>query len=127
MTWVKETLRVNLLIVGLYGAVILSIFVRSGEPEYLWWWGLMIPFFLWCISPIFIPLVLARRSWLVSVGIALLAIVSLNQFIQNMFGEGVRSTSSLIFIFLPVYQWLAAAILLGIYFFMKSKTGQTDE
>ncbi len=29
----------------------------------------------------------------------------------DMFGPGARSTSALIFIFLPFYQWLAVAVL----------------
>ena len=40
-------------------------------------------------------------------------------YLRDMFGPGARSTSGLIFIFLPTYQWLAVFVLIALAWGMK--------
>ena len=104
----------TLMVVVLFGAALVGIMLRAGEPSDPSWWMLLIPFLGWCLAPIVVPLSAARRSWFMTIGMALLCAVSLYIYLRDMFGPGARSTSALIFLFLPIYQWVAVAVLIGL-------------
>ena len=103
----------TLAVVALLGAAVLAIMLRAGNPSDPSWWVLLVPFLAWCLAPIVVPLFAAPRSWFMTIGIALLGAGSVYAYLHDMFGPGARSTSALIFIFLPIYQWFAVAILMG--------------
>ena len=105
---------VRFCIVAVYGVAVGWIAIRAGEPTELWWWLLEIPFFLWIVAPIAVPLLLSLRSWFLTSGVAVMAAYSVYIYERDMFGPGARSTSALIFVFLPVYQWAGAAVLIGL-------------
>ena len=105
---------VRLGIVAIYAVAIGSISIRAGNPDQLWWWLLEIPFFLWIVAPVAMPLLLRLKSWLLTGGVAVMAAYSIYVYDRDMFGPGARSTSALIFIFLPIYQWIGTAILIVI-------------
>ncbi|WP_138104313.1 hypothetical protein [Parasphingorhabdus sp.] len=126
-SWFKEMYRTNFVFMALYAAAVISIFVRSGDPISVSWWVGTVPFFIWCVAPIFLPLIVVRRSWFVTVSVGAIAAYSLNVYVDSMFGPGLRSTSALIFAFLPIYQWIAVGLVLAINFFaIRSQNSQLD-
>jgi len=103
-----------LVIVAIYALWIEVIAMRAGDPGELWWWLLEIPFFLWIVAPIITAYLVGRDNWLFTIGLAAIAAYSLDIYERDMFGPGARSTSALIFIWLPIYQWVAVLILLAM-------------
>lgn len=107
-----------------YFAAVEWIAVRTGNPTELWWWLGEIPFALWIIAPIAVPLFLRIRHWLLTGGVAAMATYGIYVYGDSMFGPGARSTSALIFIFLPIYQWVGTAILIVVASAMSRRTAQ---
>ena len=105
-----------------YSVGVWWIELRTGAPTDLWWWLLEIPFFLWTVAPIGVPLLLRMRSWVLTGGVALMAAYGLYVYDRDMFGPGARSTSALIFICLPLYQWVGTIVLVGITSVLNRKT-----
>ena len=101
-------------LLSVYGLALASIMVQAGEPTSLEWWALFIPFFAWSIAPLAVPLLLPLRSWLIVLGTGAIAAHGWYTYEQQMFGPGARSTSGIVFVFLPIYQWLAVFILLTL-------------
>ena len=99
--------------VVIYSAWVFSIDLRAGDPGELWWWGLWLPFFLWTIAPFVTAHVIRSDDWFFTLGLIGIAAYSLYVYERDMFGPGARSTSGLIFIFLPIDQWIALALLVG--------------
>jgi hypothetical protein len=98
-----------------YTATILAIFARSGSFEvgWQWVWGLpfLLLFLLWCLFPIWMPLIFKPKMVVNGLAVAALAAYSIYIYWQSMFGPDIRSTSGLIFVFLPLYQ---SAVGVGI-------------
>lgn len=105
---------VRLGVLAVYATAIEWISVRAGSPTDPWWWAVDILFFLWIIAPIAVPLLLRIRHWLLTGGIAAMAAYGVYVYEESMFGPGARSTSALIFIFLPIYQWVGTAVLIAV-------------
>ena len=103
---------VRLGVIAAYAVAIEWISVRAGSPTELWWWLEGIPWLLWIIAPIAVPLLLRMRHWLLTGGVAVLAGYSLYVYEQSMFGPDTSSTSGLVFVFLPLYQWTVTAVLI---------------
>ena len=101
-------------VIATYVAAVEWIAFRAGEPTNLWWWLVDIPFSLWIVAPIALPLLLRIRHWLPTAGVAAMAAYGIYIYESAMFGPGARSTSALIFIFLPMYQWLGTALLITL-------------
>ena len=99
-------------VIAAYAAAVEWIGVRVGNPTDLWWWLDDIPFSLWIIAPIAVPLLLRIRHWLLTGGATAMAVYGVYIYEDAMFGPGGRSTSALIFVFLPIYQWIGTAILI---------------
>ena len=113
-------------ILAVYAIWVLGIAIRAGNPTELWWWLLEIPFFLWIVAPLALPL-LFFRSWFWTVTAALIAGYSIYIYERDMFDPGARSTSALIFIFLPIYQWavvLALILVGGLIVWSSSRAGE---
>ena len=104
-----------LAIIAVYSTAILAIMIRAGSPSDASWWMLLLLFLGWCLAPIVVPLFATRRSWFLTIGMALLCSFSLRIYIHDLLGPGIQSsTSALTFLFLPIYQWLCVAILIGL-------------
>jgi len=97
-----------------YAAAVAWIAVRAGSPTDLRWWIQAIPFFLWIVAPVAVPLLVPFRHWLLTGGVALMAAYGVYIYERDMFGPGARSTSALIFVWLPIYQWIGTAVLIVI-------------
>ncbi|WP_143182712.1 hypothetical protein [Parasphingorhabdus marina] len=92
------------------------MFFPGANPASLFWWVATPLFFAWCVAPIYIPMIVAPKSWLVTIASLCLALYGLNIYAEAMFGPGVRSTSGLIFAFFPLHQSVPAAILLLVHY-----------
>ncbi|MEE9434414.1 MAG: hypothetical protein V3V15_09270 [Sphingorhabdus sp.] len=114
--WLSNFGVLNFLVLAGYAIAILEIFVAAGVPgeNEAWLWALL--FFLWCVAPIAFPLVVLRRSWLVTLIVALIAIYSIYEYTVGMRGPDTTSTSALILLSLPIYQWGVITLLFGIWF-----------
>lgn len=106
----------NLVIMLGYGAAILLMFFPSPNPASVFWWIATPLFFLWCVAPIYIPMIVAPKSWLVTIASVCLAVYGLSVYNDAMFGPDLRSTSGLIFAFFPLQQSVAAVILLAVHY-----------
>ncbi len=80
----------------------------------------LIPFLMWIMAPVAATFVIVHRQsnaglLAVSCGLMSIAVISgIYIYISDMFGEDVRSTSALVFIFLPIYQWVFPLLALGV-------------
>ena len=106
---------VRWVILLLYAAAIQWIAMRAGEPSNVWWCLLLVPILLWIIAPIAFPLLAWSKTWLVTLATGLIAAGSVYIYLIDMFGPGARSTSAIVFVFLPVYQWMAVAALYALH------------
>jgi hypothetical protein len=97
-----------------YALAVFSIMIRAGDPNSFFWWLGMMPFFGWCLLPIGLALLYPTRFLPLVIIVAAIAAYSVFVYERDMFGPGVRSTSALIFIWLPVYQWGAVLALFGV-------------
>lgn len=95
-----------------YAVAVEWIAVRVGNPADPWWWLTEVAFFVWIVAPIAVPLLQPIRHWLLTGGVAAMAGCSLYVYERAMFGPDTNSTSALIFVFLPLYQWVVTAVLL---------------
>lgn len=107
---VHKVLRLG--VIAAYAAGVAWISVRTGSPADPWWWLTEIVFFAWIVAPITVPLLQPIRHWLLTGGVAAMAAYSLYSYEHDMFGPDTNSTSALIFVFLPLYQWVATAVLI---------------
>ena len=94
-----------------FSVYVAAIMIQLSDPTDFKWL-LFIPFWLWCVAPIAIPLF--YRSWVNLIGVAAIAVWGVWEYDQQLFGPGARSTSPLAFIFVPIYQWMAVFVLFAI-------------
>ena len=106
-------------VVALYAVGTGGITIYVGEPTKLWWWLLEVPFFLWIVAPMAAPLLVPFKSWFLTVSVTAMAGYSFYVYLSAMFGPGARSTSALVFIFLPIYQLLGVFVLIALAWGMK--------
>lgn len=100
-----------------YGAAVFAIMMIASLPRDVADVAMTLPFFVWAIAPIAVISIFVYRAQTSGIAIfsALVmtfAVVSgVYIYVIAMFGPGARSTSPLVFLFLPLYQWAAPAIL----------------
>ena len=93
-----------------------ALMLYAGEPDNPWWWA-GLPFALWVIGPAVAPFLIAiykPRQWL-SITMFLYFVASslfAGLAYQGAFFRSTSSTAALVMIFIPLYQWLALALLL---------------
>jgi hypothetical protein len=109
MTFVGPLGKTRLAILFAYSGGIAMMQMIVGEPRNLAWWLGFIPFFLWTVAPIGVPLATRGSGWFVTMGVGLLAVVSFYIYGKAMLGSDPSSTAALIFIFLPLYLWMGVA------------------
>lgn len=90
--------------------------ISNGEHDQLWWWLLGLIFFAWAAIP-FVMIAVIYREWAKTMGgkITLLVTASVVTFggiyiLIETFITHIDPQSGLIFIFLPFFQCVAAAI-----------------
>jgi hypothetical protein len=110
------TLRI--LVIAATGALI-ALMLYAGEPSKLWWWLLAIPFSAWIIGPAIAPYILVKLFktrngfvYLMIVYLALSSLWSASVYYQAFF-VSTSSTSALIMVFAPLYQW-SALVCVGL-------------
>lgn len=97
------------------------LIVSQGEPGHLRWWMGALPFALWVTGPALVPgLMVNRRSrqWFsVTMFLYLVGITIVSGFAYyDAFFRSRSSTAALVLVFIPLYQWLAIALLLLLCF-----------
>lgn len=102
----------------------------AGDPTSFDWWLFAVPFGLWVIGPAIAPWIVARWRRQSAVTIALLIFLSISSLASALsyydaFFRSTSSTSALILIFLPLYQWVAFAIIATIA--LAISAGRTSE
>jgi|SRR5665213_2737680 len=94
-----------------------ALMLYVGEPTQSWWWAGALPFALWIIGPTVAPFLIARhksRQWF-SMTMFLYVVASsiFSGFAYyDAFFRSNSSTAALVMVFIPLYQWLALALLL---------------
>ena len=89
----------------------------AGEPSHLRWWMGALPFALWVIGPAVAPCLIANhrsRQWFSITMFLYLAVSSIFSGFAyyDAFFLSKSSTAALALVFIPLYQWLAIALLL---------------
>jgi hypothetical protein len=89
----------------------------AGEPSHLRWWMGALPFALWVIGPAVAPCLIANhrsRQWFSITMFLYLAVSSIFSGFAyyDAFFLSKSSTAALSLVFIPLYQWLAIALLL---------------
>jgi hypothetical protein len=107
-----------------YAGSIATLQMMVGEPRDPWWWFAFLPFFAWTIAPIGVPLAGRATGWFVTLGVGLIAAVSFYMYAVTMLGSDASSTAALVFIFMPLYQWIGVAFVFLIHWL--SRTGEHD-
>lgn len=90
-----------------------------GEPNRPSWWAGVLPFVPWVIGPAVAPYLIAARQsrrWLyIAMFLYLTASSILSGLVyHDAFFRSESSTAALAMVFVPLYQWLALALLLLI-------------
>lgn len=102
--------RVRGAIILLYTAGVALLQLGAGAPNRLSWWLEFLFFFAWTISPVALTLI-RRSDWVMTLGVGLIATVSLTLYGEAMLGSRDSSTDALIFVFMPFYQWIGVALV----------------
>jgi hypothetical protein len=98
---------------------LVALMLYAGQPEELGWWAAALPLALWVTGPAAAPYLLAARQprrWFaiaLSVYFAISTLLSGLVYIDAFFQPG-SSTAALVVVFVPIYQWLALALLLVV-------------
>ena len=100
-------------------SALVALLLYAGEPANLWWWAGALPLGLWIIAPTVAPYLLAARQsrrWFSMVMLLSFAVSSVlcGWVYYDAFFRSKSSTAALVFVFIPIYQWLALAVLLFI-------------
>jgi ABC-type Na+ efflux pump permease subunit len=104
-------LAISTFILVAYTLAIATMMIRVGEPTAFIWWIGALPFLAWCVAPV--GAALFWRSWIAIVGTAAIAGWGWYEYNVGLFGPGARSTSGLLFLFVPIYQWMGIAVVLA--------------
>jgi hypothetical protein len=117
LRWKSPQLVVSGLLLIAYTLAIAIMMIRVGEPTAFIWWIGALPFLAWCVAPV--GAALFWSSWTVIAGTAMIAAWGLYEYNVGLFGPGARSTSGLVFVFLPIYQWIGIAVVLAIIWLVR--------
>jgi hypothetical protein len=113
MTLMTVFRALSVLVAFVLGALVFY----AGEPSHLRWWMGALPFALWVIGPAVAPCLIANhrsRQWFSITMFLYLAVSSIFSGFAyyDAFFLSKSSTAALALVFIPLYQWLAIALLL---------------
>ena len=112
--WISRA--ASILLVG-YGAAVFAIMMIASQPRDVADVAMVLPFFVWALAPIAVISIFAYRARRPGIAVfsalvmALTAVSGVYIYVTGMFRPDARSTAPLVFLFLPLYQWAAPAIL----------------
>jgi hypothetical protein len=117
---IQWTRRLATMLLAAYAAALFVIVGASGSPGELIWWMAVSLLLAWAVAPLATAAFLIRRQTdPVAATISLLLMVvgvvwGIYVYVTSMYGHAVRSTSALIFLFLPLYQWALPLLVVVI-------------
>lgn len=102
-------------------AGLVCLILYAGDPTALSWWAFAAPFALWIIGPAITPWVIAWRRRQFVITAIMLVFIAASSLISGLvyydaFFRSTSSTSALVMIFIPLYQWIALAVVSVIAF-----------
>jgi hypothetical protein len=117
MTLMTAFRILSVLVACVLGALVFYV----GEPSHLRWWMGALPFALWVIGPAVAPCMIANQKsqhWFTITMFLYLAVSSIFSGFAyyDAFFRSKSSTAALTLVFIPLYQWLAIALLLYLCF-----------
>ena len=74
--------------------------------------------FAWMISPIGILTTWRKTGMFLTIGAGINALAGGYLYLRAFYGPDIDAQSGLVLIFLPVYQWIASGLLVGLALFM---------
>lgn len=107
----RRARRPLLALLALYAVSVFLIMLKAGSPGDPMWWALLVPFLAWAVAPLAaLAFIIGRQNNAAIITLSMIlmgfAVVSgVYVYLTEMFGPGARSTSALVFVALPVYQW----------------------
>ncbi len=113
-------------ILAIYALVVGAVMLKAGQPEELWWWPLAIGFWAFAVLPVAMLCLGAHQVVVKGVAALVVAGYGLHAYLDSMFGlfgAQTRSTSALIFAFLPLYQFAVVLILLLVLGLVRRERG----
>jgi uncharacterized Tic20 family protein len=111
---------------------LVALMLYAGKPQALSWWAEASPLALWVIGPVAAPYLLAARRSRRWFAIALLVYFAVSTLFSGLayldaFFRPSSSTAALVLVFVPIYQWLALALLLVVCCGTASWLGRRDK
>ncbi len=112
-------------------ATLVALMLHLGDPASIDWWSTAIPFGLWVVGPTVLPWGIARLRRRPGVAIAMLIFLVASSLISGIayhgaFFPSTSSTAGLVFIFVPLLQWVLLAIVAIIALVATSRTEETE-
>lgn len=111
-------------------ATLVALMLHVGDPASIdWWWG-AIPFGLWVVGPAVLPWGIARLRRRSSVALVMLiflvasSLMSAIAYHDALFPQ-TSSTAALVLIFVPLWQWIALAVVAVIALVATSRVEET--
>lgn len=112
-------------------ATLVALMLHLDDPASIDWWSTAIPFGLWVVGPAVLPWGIARLRRRPGVAIAMLIFLVASSLISGIayhgaFFPSTSSTAGLVFIFVPLLQWVLLAIVTIIALVATSRTEETE-
>lgn len=111
-------------VLAVYAAVVFGAMLHMGSPREASWYALSIPFLCFAILPIAWLCVGAKSSMLKGVGALALAAVGTIIYVDTAWFAASDAQAGIIFVVLPLYQLVAAAIWLALVRVLARLTNQ---
>lgn len=111
-------------------AILVALMLHVGDPGSIDWWWTAIPFGLWVIGPAILPWGIARLRRRPGVALAMLIFLVASSFMSaiayhDALFPQTSSTAALVLIFVPLWQWIALAVVAVIALVATSRVEET--
>lgn len=119
------------LLTVIIAATLVALMLHLGDPASIDWWSTAIPLGLWVVGPAVLPWGIARLRRRPGVAVAMLSFLVASSLISGIayhdaFFPSTSSTAGLVFIFVPLLQWVLLAIVAIIALMATSRTEETE-
>lgn len=111
-------------------AILIALMLHVGDPGSIdWWWG-AIPFGLWVVGPAVVPWGIARLRRRPGVALVMLIFLVASSLMSGIAYHDAlfpqtSSTAALVLIFVPLWQWIALAVVAVIALVATSRVEET--